>query len=735
MNLIEAAENLKIAGLNPLPLRQDKSPKLAAGHPYLKQEVPDHLITKLFDHPEVKKIGVACGDVSDGFYCLDFDCHDGEDIQSIFDKFIEDPYVNSLISEKQVAVYQSPSGGFHLYFKSEMSLKGKELAYHSESNGVAIELRGNGQYMVTAPSQGYIKVTGCSLLDVERLDDSQTEYLINLARSLNQGRVINKANSKDPNEADRKWPERWDNSTPRGRFNEESIDTVPEWLIDKGWRLMHVRESDQVQYWQRPGKPDDDRSISATYGAQRGMFYIFSTDGSIAPFESGRGYSPFDVYVNTVHKGDWKAALNEIDPKPQLPEKLPIPESDRFPVHVFPTGIQELIAELRHGADYNEDFLAIAIMSAYATANGNKYKLYVKGNWQAPSIFWFVAVGAPGTNKTHPIKTILQPLIEADFESKRVYDGEMAEYEKSDKKEKKPQFRQHIMQDYTIEALHLVHSINPKGICIYKDEIKGFLMDMNKYKAGGKGSDEQFWLDSFNNGSFTINRVSREPLSIANICINLIGTIQPDVLEGVIADYKGSGLVDRFLFTRAETIVRPMSRTDIDPKVLQTWQDNIHSILNHPEMQYMDKQDTITLRMDDQAMQLYYDFEEWLTDFQNNPDETIKMKSYMSKIKGYYPRFILILTLMDMFAEGIEPEVTTDIIKRAQAVVKYFISTARAVFAESEETSENKSVLAALNGKTKVEKIQILHKRGMKNADKAKMLETYPSYVSKVLRS
>lgn len=734
MNLTHAAESLKMAGLNPLPLRENKAPKLASGHPYLYQEVPDNLIERMFNHTEVKKIGVACGDVSDGFYCLDFDCHDGENIKLIFNRFCEDPYISELIRAHQIAIYQSPSGGYHLYFKSDVSQGGRELAYHRETNGVAIELRGNGQYMVTAPSQGYTKLMGSSLLDVERLDESQTEYLLNLAKSLNQGKTIRKAKDKDPNEPERKWPDKWDESTPCGKFNEEGIDKVPEWLEASGWRLLHVRESDQVEYWQRPGKDEEDRSISATYGAQRGMFYVFSTDGNIAPFESGRGYSPFDVWTNTVHKGDWKAALNEIAPRPEIPAKPQVPDPDAFPVNVFPESVQELIYELQQGADYYPDFVSIAILAAYATCNGNKIKLRVKNSWIAPSVFWFIALGAPGTKKTHPIKTILKPLIDSDKASKKAYDAEMEDYEASDKKGKKPKFLQTVMQDYTIESLHLVHSINPRGICLYKDEIKGFLNDMNKYKAGGKGSDEQFWLESFNNSDYYVNRVSREPLLISNINIQLIGTIQPDVLEEVIADYSGNGLVDRFLFTRAETKVYPISERDINPEILEKWNANISSLLSHPDMWYADERDTKIIDIPEALKPQYFAFDEWLTSIQNDESETTQIRGYISKLKSYHPRFILILTLMDMFADGLEAEITNEIMNRAERITKYFLSTARAVFAESEENRENKAVLAGLNGKTKVEKIQILNKRGFKNAEIAKMLNTYPSYVSKVLK-
>jgi hypothetical protein len=72
----------------------------------------------------------------------------------------------------------------------------------------------------------------------------------------------------------------------------------------------------------------------------------------------------------------------------------------------------------------------------------------------------------------------------------------MVEYNKIDIKQRanetKPGFKQTIVSDSTLEALHVVHSINKTRICFYKDELVGFLNDMNRYR---KGSDEQSGLN------------------------------------------------------------------------------------------------------------------------------------------------------------------------------------------------------------------------------------------------
>jgi hypothetical protein len=737
MKLIKAAENYLLAGLNPLPLHHNKAPKLAPNHPYLYEEIPENLIDRLFKSAE--KIGVACGLVSDNFYCIDFDRHNLENnLDTSFNAYCEDVFIADCIASKRIGIYTTPSKGYHLYFKAEQAHKGQTFAYYKDGD-VMIELRGNGQYACTAPSEGYKKIKGASILEIDRLDDSEVGYLFDLARSFSLGK---RKSTKQANDTDseRKWPEKWDVSTPKGKFNEENITTVEDWLTEANWRYMHTRESDKVQYWQRPNKPEDDRSISATFGAQRGMFYCFSDSNDSAPFEGGGAYSPFDVFCLLKHNGDWKSALKEITPKPEpieLPKQEKVADILAFPVDVFPTMIQEFIHQLKEGADFYEDFSAIGIMYAFALCNGNRIKLKVKNSWHAPSIFWFMALGTPGTKKTHPIKTIIDPFTKWDVQSHKKYRIEKEEYDnlddKNKAKNKAPKFKQTIISDATIESIHLIHSINPKGIGLYKDEIKGFIGDMNKYRQGGKGSDTEFWLESFNNGTFYVNRVSREPVLITDVNIQIIGTIQPDKLEEIVSQVGDNGLIDRFLFTRAESWVYSMSHKDIEPETLTWWNDLISQILNHADLQYNSKEDETVLEMDAECMSIYYAFDEELTEIQNNPDVNNQIKGYVSKIKTYFPRFILLIALMDMYVDGLSPEVLPETLKKAKKLCRYFMSTAENIFSETDGNREIKRIIETAKGKTKGEQIIYLFEKGFKNAEISKALKVSRAYVSRVV--
>ena len=368
-------------------------------------------------------------------------------------------------------------------------------------------------------------------------------------------------------------------------------------------------------------------------------------------------------------------------------------------------------------------------MFSVATVIGNKFKVRVKNGWETPPIFWFVALGAPGTQKTHPLKTMIKPLLNIDKENKQIFDQELAQYN-PESREPKPKFNQMIVSDATLEALHHVHDFNKRGLGVYKDELKGFLNDFNKYR---KGSDEEFWLESFNNTSYIINRVTKDPMLIDNICINIIGTMQPNVLQDIVSGSVKNGLIDRFLFTSAEDTIYPMSLDDISPKDLELYNEFFKEV--NKELKYIDDEDTEYFNLSAECLKLFQDYDAKLVEIQNGENVNNDIKNYASKMKSYYPRFALLTAAIDWVFDDQELVITKDNMERAEKICNYFLETAKNVFGDIEEQNEVSEVVNSLNGKTKKEKIIHLAEKGFKGSVIAKKLGTYPSYVSKVIQS
>jgi hypothetical protein len=387
---------------------------------------------------------------------------------------------------------------------------------------------------------------------------------------------------------------------------------------------------------------------------------------------------------------------------------------NKFPTQVFPSFINDYIDNLNDSLNFHKDFMSAAVMFTVASIVGNRYKLIVKTGWEATPIFWFACVGYPGTIKTHPIKTMVKPINRIDAVNKEFFDAEMAHYDPDAKpRQTKPKFKQILVSDYTIEALHMVHGINKRGLGLYKDELNGFLKDMNKYR---KGSDLEFWLESFNNGDYIVNRVSKDPLTIHNICVNIIGTIQHEVLSDVISEYSGNGFIDRFLFTSPESEVFNLNDKEADPEHYDKW-DRYISKLNNL-CTYHDKESTETIKMNREAFVQYQQIDSEYVKVQKNDEENAAIKNYLSKMKTYVPRFALLMAIINKGHKDEYIFVSDQEMHDAGIIADYFIANAREIFTSNSSQVEIKMIANSLRSYTRNEQIQYLHNdKGFKALD------------------
>jgi hypothetical protein len=720
MNYIYIAEEFIYEGYNPLPLLNNKAPKLPKDHKFLYE--PINNIEQRFKNCD--KIGIACGNVSGGFYGLDFDCHKGQNLESIFNDFIENQLVTHLISENKLSVVKTPSGGYHFYFRLNKELKGGVISKWDD-NTTMIEIRGNGQYLCTYPSENYTFLAGALMTEIVYIDQFEFNSLKTICESFSR-HIIEQNN--DPTK--RVWTGKWNNDTIEGNFNNHDGEEIAKKLLyEAGWQLASVRKSDNVELWVRPNKSIDD-GISATFGAMPKMFYVFTSNA--APFKERTAYNPFQIYTELKFKGDWKAAKDSLKPA-QINNETEVDteiQTNEFPIDVFPEFFQEYILELKKSLNFHVDFSSAALMFTFSTLIGNKYKLKVKNGWEAAPIFWFACVGYPGTIKTHPIKTMVKPLSVLDKESKINYDSEVSEYNETDNKQgaKKPRFKQLLISDYTVEALHNIHDINKRGVGLYKDELKGFLNDMNKYR---KGSDEEFWLESFNNGSYIVNRVTKDPIMVSDICINIIGTIQYDVLNEVVRQYKGNGLIDRFLFTAAEANVYPINSNELDDKYFTTWLNLCRSM--NFNFEYNELEGTDVIQMTPEVFKIYQEIDFEYCAIQNNENESQAIKNYLSKMKTYVPRFALLFCIIDAVGNDGYIELEPIHMEKARKVANYFINTAKVIFSNSDEQIDIQQVESSFKGLKKQDKIIKLMDQGFKTKDICKFYGCSKQYINKIV--
>jgi hypothetical protein len=99
----------------------------------------------------------------------------------------------------------------------------------------------------------------------------------------------------------------------------------------------------------------------------------------------------------------------------------------------------------------------------------------------------------------------------------------------------------------SVQSMTVLQKQNPKGLLVFHDEIMGLL---STWDRDDKADERAYFLEGWNgNGSYTDFKLNRGLTDAKNICISLLGSIQPDKLNRYLMQArKGSndGLVQRF---------------------------------------------------------------------------------------------------------------------------------------------------------------------------------------------
>jgi hypothetical protein len=297
--LLDTALAYHRAGLTVLP--NDPARKFPAGLSGWQQVAPtEQDIRKWFANGH-HAIGVR--DVEG----LDFDNKGNPDAAALYREWaalvnvLRPGLVDKLLCER------TPSGGFHLVWRCEEIAGNQKLATRPPTpaeltnspklTAVAlIETRGRGGQFQVAPSPGY-EVQRGSWTQLPQISPADRAILLDCARALTRTdkRTIDLLGKSTGERAGDRY-----NADPKAGAEALKL------LTDVGWAVAMDR--DGIKYLIRPGK---DKGVSATFGfVAPDVLYVFSSNAS--PFDAGRAYSPFAIYTELAHDGDYKRAARAL---------------------------------------------------------------------------------------------------------------------------------------------------------------------------------------------------------------------------------------------------------------------------------------------------------------------------------------------------------------------------------------------------------------------------------------
>lgn len=312
-----------------------------------------------------------------------------------------------------------------------------------------------------------------------------------------------------------------------------------------------------------------------------------------------------------------------------------------LPIDGLSANAQEIIREVSEVYHCSRDIVLAAMFSAVGVAVGKKIRISDSKYFNYPCL-WACAVAPSGSNKSTPVRFILQPLKDRDANEYKAYREELKVFKDSkDEHKERPIFRQLLLSDSTPEARNQVLSTSHNGILLYRDEIKGFLDDIGRYNKSGEVSQ---LLSVFDSDNIVINRKSDDTLLVEEPFMGVLGTIQPDVLADTFGNnlLMNNGFNQRWLFVYPDENPSAMySEKSISKEVREAWSSYINALLDAD----FKAGGCDTVYIIDEAKRLYIEYYNELQVKKQSTDDSYMCAVY-SKLQIIVERWALITHLL-----------------------------------------------------------------------------------------
>jgi len=263
-----------------------------------------------------------------------------------------------------------------------------------------------------------------------------------------------------------------------------------------------------------------------------------------------------------------------------------LPPVQPFDFAFLPCSFRPLVDDVSERMQIPPDYAAAIVVVALAGCVGRRASIRPKAvdQWRVIPNLWGANIAPPGFMKSPVLRSVVLPLtrIEELWHAEHEHEREVFETEreveelrwqawreeskKSIKKGgsaqtapgntvKAPPQKRLILADSTFEKLHEILSDNPAGVLVVRDELPGWLAQLDKQ---GREGERAFYLQGWNGaGSFTIDRIGRGSIRVPAVCISLFGNIQPSRLRCYLSTALAGGPNDDGLFQRFQIIVWP----------------------------------------------------------------------------------------------------------------------------------------------------------------------------------
>jgi hypothetical protein len=375
------------------------------------------------------------------------------------------------------------------------------------------------------------------------------------------------------------------------------------------------------------------------------------------------------------------------------------------------------------------DYFALPMLAILGAAIGTSRVLEIKPGWIEGPRLYTAVVDPPGTKKSPALGKAAAPMTERQRELQAEYEEEKAQYARDlaqyeielatwreavkrkaqgkilgdpgepPEKPEEPVMRQLFTTDSTMEALGDLLERNPRGLVFLRDELTAWARAMDQYRAG-KGADRQHWLSFWSGATVIINRKSHKgPVVLHNPFVAVTGCLPPDVL-GDLADERGreDGFIHRVLFGFPAPFEVYWTDDAVSEEAMEGYRQ-VYAALGalQPARDAEGRSFPDRVRFTPEGRRR---FVEWATTHYEELADRLfpeHLRGPWAKMDGYCARLALILQECRFAAgEAGGEEVDAVSVLGAAALIDYFKSHARRVYACLRTTEEDKQVAQAV---------------------------------------
>lgn len=401
-------------------------------------------------------------------------------------------------------------------------------------------------------------------------------------------------------------------------------------------------------------------------------------------------YSVFERPTYDENGDEWPTPVD-------LFTKQPLPA---FKHEYLPHSIADYVQDQSEIIGADPCMLGVSVLVSSAACLHDGIKLQAQRynyGWKESARLWGMCIGDPSKRKTPVLSAATAQLVKRDYELRSHSAEDLKRYVKDMRSHEalertgsrrngfqhdpvgeppqKPPMRALVAQDVTPEKFAVLANDNPGGLLVLRDELSGFLGGMDAYSNGSK-KDGPFWLQAYNGGPWSVDRITRDSLLVSNLSACVLGGIQPSRLVDLAKTLPDDGLLQRFM---------PVIAQDVDSigydrapiaAGLDAWRNCIDWLLRE---QPKDK----PLQMSDEALKTREAFEYGILELQRAHAGNVKLVAHLGKWPGLFVRLCLVHHAMEcaVMAQPVAGEVTLVTAKRvARFLMDYLYEHVRALY-------------------------------------------------------